>query len=351
MPGSAVLKGSLEQLDPSGAALLRACHEQTGERLSYERNGATLTVTVYWMGDPSYAYSAYSFLRPAPATDFRPTPHAAVAADRAMFLVGNLLVDVSGQNLAAEGADLSALAAALQPHASDEPYPTLWQYLPTGRLLPHTDRYALDARTLAGALSEAAAKTTPATAGAGNWPPGDWLGFDDSAEAEVARYDFSGRQVLLLLASYPTQQLAAERLSKMGQWLNLNPQPQAAVNAERPAIYARRYGSFIGLVSGAADSDQARFLLSQIRYQTEVTWNAPGFQLKDLTMPDYLVGIIFGTFSIILITLVAGVALGMIRVATKHYLPGLVFDRHHSVEILQLGLSSKPIDFRDFYGP
>ncbi|HEV2387652.1 MAG TPA: DUF6599 family protein [Candidatus Acidoferrales bacterium] len=349
VPGSALLKATLEQLDPADAALLRACHEQTGERVSYQRDGAALTVTVYWMGDPSYAYSAYSFLRPAPATDFRPTPHATVGAERAMFLVGNLLVDVGGQDLPADGAALSALAAALKPHASDEPYPTLWQYVPTDRLIAHTDRYALDPQTLAWALEEAGARTAPA-GGASQWPAGDWLGFDDSVEAEVARYDLRGREVTLVLASYPTQQLAAEHLNRMAQWPGFTPQPGAGPGPARLAVFSQRYGSFVGLVAGAADAAEARGLLGQIHYQTEVTWNAPGFELKDLTMPQYVVGIILGTISIIVITLVAGVALGMVRIATKRYLPGLVFDRHHSMEILQLGLSSKPIDFRDFYG-
>jgi hypothetical protein len=350
--GSAVTGAPLEQLAGDDAGLLRACRELGAERQSYQRDGETLTVTLYRLGDPSYAYSAYSFLRPVPATDLRPTPHASVGPDRAMLLIGNFLVDVSGKHLPVSAKDLGTLAAALKPHASDIPYPTLWQYLPTGHLTPHSDRYALDPGTLAAALQ------TPGTemkgggakaAAATGWVGGDWLGFDDDVEAEVAHYDLAGRHVTLVLASYPTQQLAAEHVKTFPKWYEVNPVGKA--EGSRPALYVRRYSSMVGLVSGAKDAAQAQKLLSQIRYQTVVTWNEPGFKLKDLTMPEYLVGIIFGTVAIIMITLVSGIALGMIRVGVKHFLPGVVFDRRRSVEIIQLGLSSKPINSGDFYSP
>jgi len=38
-----------------------------------------------------------------------------------------------------------------------------------------------------------------------------------------------------------------------------------------------------------------------------------------------------------------------LRVFTKRLLPGKIFDRPERMEILQLGLSGKTIDPRDFY--
>jgi hypothetical protein len=46
---------------------------------------------------------------------------------------------------------------------------------------------------------------------------------------------------------------------------------------------------------------------------------------------------------------VFGVAFGGLRVITKRIFPGKVFDRPERMEVLQLGLSSKPIDPRDLY--
>ncbi|HVB99668.1 MAG TPA: DUF6599 family protein [Candidatus Dormibacteraeota bacterium] len=323
---------------PANAALFRACHQQSVEQQVYQRNGATITVTVHRLGDPSYGYSAYSLLRPAPVTDFRPTAHSAVGANEAMLLLGNLLVDISGQNLAADARDFTALAAQLKPHASDEPYPTLWQYLPAERLIPHSDRYALNARTFEQALGVAT----------GPWASGGWVGFEqDDAEAEVAQYRIAGRPATLVLLSYPTSDLAAGHVKEIEKLFDVN--PGAKPSGGKPVLYARRTGSLVGLVSGAPSQAAAERLLRQIRYQTVVTWNAPPLKPRQLSMGDYVVGSIYGTFAIIVIAFVAGIALGMIRIVAKRFIPGLVFDRRRSVEILQLGLNSKPIDARDFY--
>ncbi|MDE3137988.1 MAG: hypothetical protein KGL59_15510 [Acidobacteriota bacterium] len=338
VPGS-VATATLDTLPPENAALFRACHEQSAERRSYQKNGQTIAVTLYWMGDPSYGYSVYSLLRPQPATDYRPSPHSAIGPGEAMILVGNLLADVTGKNLPAYAHDFSALVAAIQPHASSEPYPSIWQYLPSAHFVAHTDRYALDLETLSRALNEVSGRA---------WPSGDWLGFDDEVEAEVATYDVAGRKLTLMLASYPTQQVAAEHVKNMEQLFVINPEPGAQTNA-RPVLYARRIGSIVGFVSGAQDAKEANLLLREIRYQTVVTWNEPGFKLTDLTMADYVVGAVLGTMTLLLISLVVGVALGFIRVGIKRMLPGVVFDRRRSIEIIQLGLSSKPIDPTDFY--
>jgi len=50
-----------------------------------------------------------------------------------------------------------------------------------------------------------------------------------------------------------------------------------------------------------------------------------------------------------LVAVVLGVAFGGVRVLTKRLFPGKVFDRPEQMEVLQLGLSGKRIDPRDFY--
>jgi hypothetical protein len=44
-----------------------------------------------------------------------------------------------------------------------------------------------------------------------------------------------------------------------------------------------------------------------------------------------------------------GIAFGGVRVITKRLFPGKVFDRKEQIEVLQLGLSGKPIDPTDLY--
>ena len=45
----------------------------------------------------------------------------------------------------------------------------------------------------------------------------------------------------------------------------------------------------------------------------------------------------------------AGLGFGGFRLFIKYLLPGKVFDRSDDIEILQLGLASKPIQAKDFY--
>ncbi len=49
------------------------------------------------------------------------------------------------------------------------------------------------------------------------------------------------------------------------------------------------------------------------------------------------------------IAVVLGVAFGGVRILAKIFFPGKVFDRPEQMDVLQLGLSGKRIDSRDFY--
>jgi hypothetical protein len=331
------------QTTPENAKLFQDCQQKSVEQQTYRRGGQSIRVTLRELGDPSYAYSAFSILRPRPATNFRPTSHSAIGTNEGMMLVRNLLVTINGRDLPAHARDFSALAASLKARASPAPYPTLWQFLPAQQMIPDSDRYALDARTFARALNEE---------GLSNLAKEKWVGFEaDDAEAEIARYNVAGRGAALVLVSYPTNELAALHIKDMDRWFDVNAARKA--KPEKPVLFARRMGSLVGLVYGTRDKAAAENLLGRIRYQTDVTWEVPGLdQLEhktETTMAGYVIGSIFGTFAIAIAALVVGIALGMIRVGVKRFLPGLVFDRHRSVEILQLGLSSKPIDGRDFY--
>jgi hypothetical protein len=98
-------------------------------------------------------------------------------------------------------------------------------------------------------------------------------------------------------------------------------------------------------VSGQA----AASLRESINYQTSVTWNEPS---QTLTDPPWLVvvkDIFVGTLAFCGIAIVLGIAFGGVRVLTKRFFPGKVFDRPEDMEVLQLGLSGKRIDPRDFY--
>jgi uncharacterized protein DUF6599 len=303
-----------------------------GERDTYERGPARLEVTLYRMKDPSGAYGEYSFLRTQDMPHADLTEHSAMSRDHALVLDGNLVLDVRGSDLPKLESDLKALVAEVGHHAEDGPLPTIWQHLPTDRMVERSDHYILGPAVLNLFFPV---------------EPGDWLGFAHGAEAEEARYRLNGHEVTLLIADYPTPQIAADELRRLGQRLNVN---GSNPSARPPALFAKRTVTKLSFVSGASTGAEAGTLLEQIQSGTEVTWNEPTFQFQEPSIEMMIVGAIFGTGTICLFAVIAGLAFGGFRIFIKRALPDKVFDRSSHLQVLQLGLASKPINAEDFYG-
>jgi len=323
---------SLEQLAGADAAIFRECGTLAAERRVYAHGSDTLTATVYRMRDATAAYAIYTFLETDQMAAADLTKYSSFSRQRALVLVGNLLLDVTGGEMRPLGSDLRALVADLTPKAEKSPYPALGQHLPARGLIARSERYLLGPQALNRVLP------------LGN---GDWLGFSDGAEAELARYRINGQDATLLLASYPTPQVAARKLEEWGHWLPLN--AGAERSDAKTALFARRSSSLVAIVAQTSSRAVADSLLQQIHFESQITWNEPSFRLTEPSIGEILVGTIAGTGVILLLALGAGIGFGGVRILVKHFLPGKVFDRDTQMEILQLGLSSKPIQAKDFY--
>lgn len=324
---------ALEGLVGGDAAILREYGVVAAERRAYARGTETLSVVLYRTRDPSGAYGAFTYLRPENMLPGRVTQYSALAPKRGLVVAGNLLLDVAADNVPHRGGDLKALVAQLSPHVDKSPIPTIGQYLPARGLVPNSERYVLGPLALN--------RLHPL----GN---GDWLGFADGAEAELARYRINGQEITLLVALYPTPQVAARKMEELGRWFKLNPSADTVGDSSTP-IFARRKGSLLSLVASTRSPELANALLDQIKHETQVTWNEPGHRLTDPNLATLIVSAILGTGTLLLFALVAGIGFGGIRIVVKYFLPGKVFDRPAHVEILQLGLTSKPIEAKDFY--
>jgi hypothetical protein len=303
------------------------------ERRSYARGGQSLTVTLLRMRDPSAAYGAFTFLRTAEMQPSDLALHAAASGDRVLFVAGEFLADASATDIGSLAGDLKVLASLLQLRADRTPFPTLGQYLPARGMLPLSERYVLGPAALNRLLPLGR---------------GDWLGFAYGAEAQLARYRLGSEELTLLLAVFPTPQGAARKLEELGHWFHLNPPDEKA--AEATTLFARRSSTLVAIVAGTRSPAAADSLFNQIRYETQLTWNEPGFRAAEPTFPEMIVGTFVGTGILLLFAFVAGLGFGGVRLIIKLLLPGVVFDRPTSVEILQLGLTSKPINASDFYG-
>ena len=90
-------------------------------------------------------------------------------------------------------------------------------------------------------------------------------------------------------------------------------------------------------------------ILDQVGYESNVTWNEPKQTLTEPSINSMIVEAFVGTGAIMVFAVAAGIGFGGIRILVKIFLPNKVFDREKQIEILQLGISSKPIKAKDFY--
>jgi hypothetical protein len=303
-----------------------------GERATYTQGTQSIDVTLYKMKDPSGAYGEYSYLRVPGMERADFTEHSAITPDRALVLTSNLVVDIEGKDLTAHAADLKVLVNAVAQHTQDGLLPTLWQDLPRKDVVEGTDRYVLGPQTLnqlfPGGL-------------------GDSVAFSKGAEAEIARYRLGGHDATLLIVDFPTPQMAEHMLADIKTKYDVNGS-QPSSNSQ--PLFAVRSLTLLAIVAGVPSQTEADALLAQVQSGAELTWDEPTFRFKEPSIEMMIVGAIQGTGVICLFALIAGLAFGGLRLVVKRSLPGKIFDRTSYVEVLQMGLASKPINAEDFYG-
>jgi hypothetical protein len=324
---------SLDGFTVPSASVLKEYELGSIEAQTYTAASGSYKVLVYKMKDPTGAYGLYSYLRSGDMERADAAAHSSMSNERALVLVGNLVIEARGKDLQKHGADLNALVAAVKPKSAGGPLPQLTEHLPVKGFVDRSDKYVLGPVVL-NEFFPIAEKD-------------DWLGFYAGAEAEVAKYRVNGRELTLVLADFPTPQSAQKRLSDIQRDLHVNPTDD---NATQQPIFARRAITMLAIVSGARNQAEANALLDQIQSGSEVTWNEPTFQFREPTIGGMIVGAIEGTAVICLFALIAGIGFGGFRLVMKRFLPDRVFDRSSTMQVLQLGLGSKPINAEDFYG-
>jgi len=168
------------------------------------------------------------------------------------------------------------------PRYSQSPLPTLPKYLPAGAEA-NSERYI----TGPDSLARFAPSIPPSTAA-----------FHFNAEAELARYGVPGKETTLIVFSYPTMEMARDRISHF---------------AEIPKAMAKRTGPLIAVALDPANPDEAERLLSRIKYQAEITLPEHVATLKDnpanLFLNIFILCLVLAGFCV-----VSGLVVGGIRI-------------------------------------
>ncbi len=195
----------------------------------------------------------------------------------------------------------------MKPKADPRPYPSIAEHLPPNGLIPGSERYALGPLALQ--------KYLP-------FGSGDWIGFSQGAEAVLARYRKGGQEVTVLIAEYPTQQIAAKRFDAMTPIVH--PDPPTPLNETR-VVGSLREADLIGLAIAPRAGEFPDGLLREINFGHYVTSNEGKFKATELSMPVYIVGAFVGAGAIMLLAIFSGLGFARGSHRGEKVLPGQSF--------------------------
>lgn len=321
------------RISAPSADVLKEAGKTGGESRNYRRGDKELAVLCEQFRDPSGTYEIYTAMLSTKVNPSTVAPLTAAANDQLIALVGNRVVTISGIRSASD-ADLKLLLDSLKQKSDRSPLPPIRGYLPDEDMVEGSQKYALGPAGFDAALQSLNESKFSAIT--------EEMGFGKGAEAMLAGYHSpTGKTETLILVEYPTPQIAEQQLKHI--------QPILAAKPDLATATVERKNSLLSLVLSPANAQSAASLRENIKYGIAITWNEGSHVLTD---PPWLVtvkNIFIGTLAFCGIALVLGIAFGGVRVATKRLFPGKVFDRRQDIEVLQLGLSGKPIDPTDFY--
>jgi uncharacterized protein DUF6599 len=304
--------------DPVNAAVLKEYGFNAFESATYTRDdGRKLTLKAARFADTSGAYGAFTFYKTPPMLLEKIGDQAGSLNERVLFYRGNILIDAVFQRLSAmSAAELRELAGGLPlATGSTQGLPGLPAYLPSQAYLKNSAKYVLGPL----ALEKLSAPI-----------PSQLVDFNAGAEIVLGKYVSSGGESTLMLISYPTPQIAGDHLRKI---------EAALAQAVAPAIFSRRTGPIVVVVSGALSQSEAKSLLASVNYEADVTWNENTYFDKRNNIGNLVWNALVLCGILMAFALVIGIAFGGMRVLVQRIIPERVFHREEQVEFISLQLA------------
>ncbi len=251
---------------------------QDSETAPYSDGDRHFTISAWRFNDATGAMAAFYEIR----ADAHPAALMGLAAedpDRQFVAAGNYLFVFKGYRIKPE--ELSHVVATV-PQYEHSPLPSLPKYMPPGNIVG-SERYIVGPAALA--------QFMPAI-------PSSTAGFHFSAEGEMARYGKKGKETTVVIFSYPTMEMARDRVPHF---------------QEISGAVVKRTGPLVAVVLNAPNPDEAENLLAQIKYQAAVTiperHSAPNVNFGSL-----LVGVVEFVLSVMAFCIASGLIVGGLRI-------------------------------------
>jgi hypothetical protein len=291
---------------------------------AYKQGNHQVEFALYTFRDSSGAFEALTKVRTYPPF----APRNSSPGSHTIYK-SNLVLNIAS-DAELDRATLKAVEDWLKSISDGVPAPPLADYLPNQN--QSNARYALGPAGFREYANEIGSQNLAALA--------DSTGFDSHAEAMFGKYKSGKEEATLLLIDYPTPQLAE---------LHMRHLRRALADAKLTSSSIERKGSLLSIVLAPTSAEYAEKLRGSVNYETQVTWNEARQVATDPPILSTVAKIFIATGVFMVVTVVIGIAFGGVRIITKRLFPGKVFDRKEQLEVLQLGLGSKPIDPSDMY--
>jgi len=254
------------------------------ESASYQNGKAKFVATAYQLGDTTDALAAFDWQRPP---DGKPSTAGTLSAETAGSLLlvhGNYLFRFSGYKPTT--AELDAVANALL-NVDNTVLPALPGYLPSEGLVANSQRYVLGPAGLQ--------KFAPAI-------PPSVAAFHLGAEAQLAVFHNRKGDLPVAIFDYPTPQMAIQKVADF---------------EKLPGALAKRSGPLVAVVLSPPDPDFAERLLSQVRYQADVTRDEYVPTRRD-NIGDLILNVFILIGILVAFSLLSGLGLGGVRAYLRH---------------------------------
>ena len=315
--------------DPVNAMVLKEYGFTDFESGNYIRDdGRKLGLRAARFQDASGAYGAFTFYKQPEMLNEKIGDQASSLNTRILFYRGNVLVDAVFDQLSVmSAAELRELAADLPlPAQGARSLPSLPTYLPKQSYVKNSAKYVMGPVTL-----DKLDSPLPATL----------VGFGAGAEAVLGRYNASGGEASLMLISYPTPQIAAERMRAIeAAYRQDTPQqPGTPTLVDKGPIFDKRTGPIVVVASGPLSQSEGKSLLAAVNYDANVTWNENTSFTKKDNLANLLVNIIILCAILIGFALVVGLAFGGVRVLFQRLFPQRALRHQQDVEFISLHMS------------
>ena len=259
---------------------------EASERADFVKEGKTSHGTAYRLKDPTSALAIYQWQHPVG----KPSELAKLAVetpDGGVFLAyGNYVLSLEGFR---PGSDTFNQILIALPRLDLSALPVLPSFLPVEGLVAGSERYLIGPAAL-----EKFEPNIPIALAA----------FSLSAEAQTARYKARDGQQQLTVFSYPTQQIAKERLIEF---------------LKVPGVMGKRSGPLVALIPAPTSPDSAERLLALVNHRVTLTFDQKQ-PAKDEDWGSILTNIFILTGIVIGFCIFAGVAFGGIRVFSQRFL-------------------------------